>query len=159
MTVYANLVNDEIKGVYDLIPKKWNNIENFDLKCLEDENFMRENNFVKIIRDTSSYDDLLQKKSDFPSYSVANGNVYEHRDIIDIPIETRESKLNQIRNSRDQLMKEFEWRYNRFYRQTRLGLATTDTIESLDQYMQDLADITAIEDVDNVQWPVWNGSN
>lgn len=84
MTVYANLVNGELKGQYDLLPKTWNGHENFHLKCAVDENFMRENGFVKIIRDTRPYNPETHKMSDYLSYTVENGEVYEHRDILEI---------------------------------------------------------------------------
>lgn len=85
MTVYANLVDGEIKGVYDLLPKTWNENENFDLKCKVDEDFMRVNEFVKIIRNTTPFDPTTHKMSDSLLYTVENGEVYEHRDIIEIP--------------------------------------------------------------------------
>jgi hypothetical protein len=83
MTVYANLIDGEIKGVYDLLPKIWNGNDNFDLKCKVDENFMRENEFVKIIRDTTPFDATTHKMSDYLNYTVENGEVYEHRDILE----------------------------------------------------------------------------
>jgi hypothetical protein len=92
MTVFANLVNGELKGVYDLLPKNWNGNENFDLKCKVDENFMRENEFVRIIRDTTTFDPTTQKMSDFLIYTVENGEVYEHRDILDIPVPENSSE-------------------------------------------------------------------
>jgi hypothetical protein len=90
MTVYANLVNGELKGQYDLLPKSWNGHENFHLKCAVDENFMRENGFVKIIRDTRPYNPETHKMSDYLSYTVENGEVYEHRDILEIPPEVNQ---------------------------------------------------------------------
>jgi hypothetical protein len=83
MTVYANLIDGEIKGVYDLLPKEWNGNDNFDLKCKVDENFMRENEFVKIIRDTTPFDATTHKMSDYLIYTIENGEVYEHRDILE----------------------------------------------------------------------------
>lgn len=85
MTVYANLVNGEVKGVYDLLPENWNDIENFHLKCQVDENFMKENEFVKIVRDKTPFNPITHKMSDFPWYTVENGEVIEHRDIFEIP--------------------------------------------------------------------------
>jgi hypothetical protein len=82
MTVYANLVGSDIKGVYDLLPKTWNGIDKFDIRAKLDENFMRENGFVKIIRDTTEFDSNTHRMSDFPWYTVENGEVIEHRDIL-----------------------------------------------------------------------------
>lgn len=90
MTVYANLVDGEVKGVYDLLPKTWNEIDNFHLKCKVDENFMRENGFVKIIRDTTPFNSETHKMSDYLQYTIENGEVLEHRDILEIPAPTIE---------------------------------------------------------------------
>lgn len=157
MTVYANLVDGELKGVYDLIPEKWNDIDNFHIKCKVDQNFMRENGFVKIVRDVTPYNPETHKMSDFPWYTVENGEVIEHRDIFEIPIPTREDLLVGIRFERDQRIKDFEWRYDRYNREVRMGVTPTDTLEALDAYVQALADITEQEDLNNIQWPVFNG--
>lgn len=85
MTVYANLVDGELRGQYDLLPKTWNGIENFHLKCAVDPVFMRENGFVKIIRDTTPFNPDTHKMSDFPWYTVESGEVIEHRDIFELP--------------------------------------------------------------------------
>lgn len=84
MTVYANLVQGEIKGVYDLLPTKWNNIEDFRSKAQTDETLMVENGFVRIVRDTTPFNPETHKMSDFPYYTVENGQVIEHRDILEI---------------------------------------------------------------------------
>ena len=85
MTVYANLVNGEINGVYDLLPLNWNGIEDFRAKAQTDESLMIEQGFVKIVRDTTPYDVATHKMSDFPYYTIENGQVFEHRDISEIP--------------------------------------------------------------------------
>lgn len=84
MTVFANLVNGEIRGVYDLLPKFWNGINNFDGLALNDDALMRENNFVRIVRFNPPLNEN-QKLSDWPTYTVVDGNVIEHREIIDVP--------------------------------------------------------------------------
>lgn len=156
MTVYANLVDGELKGVYDLIPEKWNGIDNFHLKCKVDQNFMHENGFVKIIRDNTAYNPETHRMSDFPWYTVENGEVIEHRDIFQIPVPTREELLEGIRHERDRRIKDFEWRYERYNRENRLGLTPTDSLLALDTYVQALADITNQEDLKNILWPVFN---
>jgi hypothetical protein len=156
MTVYANLVNGQILGVYDLLPKVWNGHTNFDKQCAEDTNFMQQNNFRKIIKDNTAFDSATHRMSDFPTYSVIDNKVYEHREILEIPKPnppTREELLVTIRKQRDQLMSEFEWRYVRYTRQQRLGLTPTDNIVEMDQYMQKLADITNQDDLNNLVWP------
>lgn len=158
MTVYANVVDDEVKGVYDLIPKFWNGQNNFNILCNNDAEFMRNNGFVKIIRDTTAYDVSTHRMSDFPTYSVSNGEVYEHREITIIPPvvpPSREDLLILVREKRDTLMAEFEWRYTRYERQVRLNITPTDNIANLDAYMQALADITTQNDLTNLVWPTF----
>lgn len=87
MTVYANLVNGVVRGVYDLLPKQWGEHDNFNLKCSVDEDFMNANGFVRIVRDNTPFNPNTHKMSDFPWYTVENGEVIEHRDLIEIPPE------------------------------------------------------------------------
>ena len=82
MTVYANLVDGEVKGVFDLLPKTWNNILNFDVKARLDRELMTKNNFVEIERDKTDFDPRTHKMSDFPTYFVKNGVVFESREIL-----------------------------------------------------------------------------
>ena len=82
MTVYANLVDGEVKGVYDILPKTWNNILNFDVKARLDRELMSKNNFVEIERDKTDFDPRTHKMSDFPTYFVKNGVVFELREIL-----------------------------------------------------------------------------
>lgn len=155
MTIFANLVEGEVKGVYDLLPKFWNGINNFDIRCQLEPEFMQQNNFVKIIKPQVVYDSQTHYLSDFPTYRVENNQVIEQREILPriSYVMTREELLAEVRKERDQKMRDFEWRYNRYFRQTRLGLPTTDTLDSLDRYMQSLADITDQADLSNVIWP------
>lgn len=158
MTVYANLVDGEVRGVYDLLPKFWNGINNFNIRCQNDPQFMADNNFVKIIKQEYSYNTDTHHLSDFPTYTVQGNSVTEVREIlprvelVPVPV-SREQLLEQVRIIRDQKMRDFEWRYNRYHRQIRMNLPLTDRIEDLDQYMQALADITAQEDLVNIVWP------
>lgn len=157
MTVYANLVDGEVKGVYDLLPPRWNGIDKFDIEAKLDENLMRENGFVKIVRDTTPYDPTTHKMSDFPTYSVVNGEVYEHREITLIPVPTREEILQRVRTKRDRLINQFQWRYDRYNREIRLGLTPTDDLAKMDAYIQALANITDAEDLNNIVWPEYDG--
>lgn len=65
----------------------------------------------------------------------------------------KQNKLDEIRIIRDELMSKFDWRYQRYNREARLGLPTSDSIEKLDEYMQALADITTTPDPFNITWP------
>jgi len=85
MTVYAHVINGELQGVYDLIPERWNGIDDFRSKCLANLTFMNQNNFHRIVRESTPYDANTHKYSDWPTYTVENGQVLEHREIILIP--------------------------------------------------------------------------
>ena len=61
-----------------------------------------------------------------------------------------------IRNNRDERISEVEWRYNRYYRNERLGLPQQDLIADLDNYVQALADITNQENPFELVWPELN---
>ncbi|MGO2354626.1 MAG: phage tail assembly chaperone [Marinomonas foliarum] len=58
------------------------------------------------------------------------------------------------RTKRDQLLGEVSKRYDRYASESRLGLETTDSIESLDTYAQALRDITKQEGFPTtIEWP------
>lgn len=89
-----------------------------------------------------------------------NGEWVQNWTVENIDEESKQNVLNakwtEIRSQRDHLMKDFEWRILRNHRETRLGLHNTDKIESLDLYMQSLADITQQSDPYHIQWPEFN---
>lgn len=58
-----------------------------------------------------------------------------------------------IRENRDNRIAEVEWRYNRYYRNERLGRPQEDSIADLDNYVQALADITKQENPFEIVWP------
>lgn len=59
-----------------------------------------------------------------------------------------------IRSNRDALIAATAWRYERYARETRLGLSTTDDIAVLDAYIQKLADLpTQAGFPAAVKWP------
>ena len=72
-------------------------------------------------------------------------------------VENRRKLANQwanLRRTRDQLIRLYEWKYVRHARETRLGIPATDNLQELDAYFQALADITNRPDPNNVMWPV-----
>ncbi len=62
-------------------------------------------------------------------------------------------RWNLVRAQRDQFMRDFEWRYTRYYRHERLNLPQIDNIPDMDNYMKALADITLQPDPGNIVWP------
>lgn len=66
---------------------------------------------------------------------------------------------NRIRRIRDEQIQGIEWRVNRYFSERRLGLSSTDNIEELDKYIQELRDVTKQEDPYNIVWPVFEPTN
>lgn len=61
----------------------------------------------------------------------------------------------EVKTKRDQLIANVDWRYVRYAREKRLGIALHDDLTKLDTYVQELADITQQPGYpDNVTWPV-----
>lgn len=66
----------------------------------------------------------------------------------------KDNLWKEIREQRDIKFNEFEWRISRYLSETRQGInPTTDTINSLDTYLQALRDITKQADPSNISWP------
>jgi hypothetical protein len=59
-----------------------------------------------------------------------------------------------VRAKRDSLIADISWRYDRYHREIRLGLAPHDDLIVLDTYIQALADVTKQAGFPNdVTWP------
>lgn len=162
MANYAYVEDNNIVGVYDLLPTVWRNYSNFF--ALEGEwDYLKSLGWYKIEHVIPEYDPITQK-IDNPRQWFENDTVYQTMDVIDIPQEPTiapEIQIEQItheqwdaiRTQRDRLMSEFEWRYTRYNRQIRSGITPTDDILVMDTYMQALADITQQENPFNIIWP------
>jgi hypothetical protein len=67
-----------------------------------------------------------------------------------------EKEWQTIRFKRDEKIKEVEWRIFRYQSQTRLGVPTADSEEKIhiiDEYIEDLRNITQQTDPTNIIWP------
>lgn len=62
-----------------------------------------------------------------------------------------------VKQQRDEILRNFDWRYIRYQREVRLGRTPKDRIEDLDLYTQQLADITNQEDPFSIVWPAFAG--
>jgi hypothetical protein len=69
-------------------------------------------------------------------------------------LEELNAKWKGIRNQRDEMLSNLDWKFLRHQSQIRLGLTPTDDIVALDTYAQALRDVTLQPDPDNVVWPV-----
>ena len=77
--------------------------------------------------------------------------------LVDPPAPSDADIGTQVRAERDARMRDFEWRYERFHRETRLALPTTDKISDLDAYMQALANVPEQSGFPrSVKWPAWS---
>lgn len=70
---------------------------------------------------------------------------------------TQEEKINnqwaRIRELRDNTIKNFQWRIERYFSEVRLNIIPKDNISVLDEYVQGLRDITKQQDPFNIVWP------
>lgn len=65
----------------------------------------------------------------------------------------KNQKWQEIKSMRDQKIKDIEWRITRNLSEERLGLPATESLVLLDQYIQNLRNITTQPDPFNIQWP------
>lgn len=62
---------------------------------------------------------------------------------------------DELRARRDSLIAAVAWRYERHAREVRIGLTPTDSLVTLDAYVQSLADLTKQAGFpDSITWPV-----
>lgn len=169
MAKYAHVENNEIKGVYDNLPKTWRNISNFD--ALEgDTSALNSLGWQEIQHSSQEYDKTKFKKGN-PTHKLVDGQVVESRTLITKKLPNQQLFTNyeltesgptesdisyqwkHVREERDRLMKDADWRVLRYEREARLGANTTEDIATLDTYMQSLANITQQSDPFNITWP------
>jgi hypothetical protein len=58
-----------------------------------------------------------------------------------------------VKEIRNRMINDIEWRVHRYNSEVRLGLTPTDDITELDTYIQALRDISNQEDPFNIDWP------
>lgn len=87
MATYAHIENNNITGVYDLLPDNWRNISNF---YVFKDNFdeVRDLGWRKVqVNSSPNFDSDTQKLSD-PKHRIDNDEVIEYREVIDLIIPT-----------------------------------------------------------------------
>lgn len=102
--------------------------------------------------DSPSYDSDTQKV-------IWNGSSWE---VVSLTLSERVSRVAElwaeVRENRDEKIKEVEWRVMRNMSETRQGVDTTDNITDLDTYVQALRDITSsTTNPIEVVWPTLGG--
>jgi|TARA_R100000030_G_scaffold57796_2_gene43508 hypothetical protein len=84
-----------------------------------------------------------------------SGTEWQTTSLTESEISARNIKRwDQVRETRDEKIKEVEWRVMRNLSETRQGLDTTDNMSDLDDYIQKLRDITSTTTNPlEVSWP------
>lgn len=164
---YAYVENNKIVEILERLPKNWRNVSNF--VALDNKlDLLKDLGWYPVTVITPNYNSNTQKLDNW-TYEFKGTHVEKIPQIINIPQPSAEelefqkqlsinSKWEEIRIQRDNIMKTFEWRYTRHQRQTRLGQTPTDNLLDLDNYMQALADITLQTDPFNIVWPIYQES-
>ena len=167
MPMFAYVENNTISQLTDGLPQNWRNISNFS-SLENDIEYLNTLGWQVVEKITPNYDPTTQQLTNW-QYKLNNGTVTFEPDIEPIVLPTPEeiaaaeaanlaAQWLAVRQDRDQRMRDFEWRYTRYYRQQRLNInPTTDQISNLDTYMQSLADITQQTDPFNIVWPTYTG--
>lgn len=173
MANFAYTENNEIVEVFDELPRNWGRYSNFHV-LENDEAFLNSIGWYILEKITPNFDPTTHKLGAY-KYVLEDGTAYETRDLVRLPpkpiviektaeelAEEREAqrltaiadKWAEVRATRDELMRNNDWRYTRYEREVRLEISpTTDDITVLDTYMQALANITDQEDPFNITWP------
>jgi hypothetical protein len=163
MANYAYIEDLQFVELHDALPTNWKNISNFYVLTEEEIKPLGWHKLEKVIPE---YDSQTQKLGNERHY-ILNDIAYETYEVVDIPTIVQTPPPTQeeldarqwdiVRQLRDELMQNFEWRYNRYEREVRLNLTPSDNLENMDAYMQSLADITNQEDPFNITWPEYLG--
>ena len=103
--------------------------------------------------------------SDPPSYDSSThkltwtGTAWQVVALTTDELNTIQSNLwSEVRETRDNMIQNVEWRIMRYQSEVRLGITTTtDSISDLDTYVQELRDITDQSDPSSITWPALGG--
>lgn len=152
--MYALVKDNKVVELHDELPTNWNNISGLHA-CTKQELIAL--GWYEVELDTRSFSHSEQAIVS-TEYLITNDKVKQVHNIQfvkdDVNLQAR--VWGAIRFKRDELMKNFEWRYARYEREVRLGLTPSDDLEKMDQYMQQLADVTNQKDPQSIQWPAYN---
>jgi hypothetical protein len=169
MSNFAFVENNQIVTIQAFLPDNWRNVSGFDKL---DNDSIKSFGWYPINKENLIYDEETHE-IESTEYKIENNDVYAYYKLKLKEILSEEEKQNilqsqalgflqrkwnEVREERDQKMKEFDWRYIRYEREQRLGLPTTDNISVLDDYAQQLADVTNQPDPMHISWPTYNGS-
>lgn len=157
MANFAYVENGQIIETCNELPVNWRNVSNLNA-LTNDEMLLNDLGWFKVIQE-EDYDPSNYMIAN-SILSIVDGVVRESHQVVPkrAPAtleEVTSEKWFAVRQERDVKMNEFQWRYERYNRELRLGLPNTDNLEMLDNYMQALADITKQDDPFNINWPTF----
>ena len=93
----------------------------------------------------------------YNKYDIEDVRAYvlEHpEDVLDFEALQQELLVEQVKSTRDKLIKDTIWRVQRYESEIRLGITTTDNITNIDVYIQALRDIPQQEGFPtDIIWP------
>ena len=160
MSNWAYVENNQVVDLYFDLPNNWRNISNF-YALVDNPEFLQTLGWYPVVQIIPEYDPSSQELG-VPVHEISTDSVIETYLIREIIRPDQATIINiqwnEIRKTRDKIMFENDWRYNRYNRQLRLGNTCTDNLMELDAFMQNLADITNQADPFNIVWPVLNNA-
>jgi hypothetical protein len=137
MANYAHIENNQITGVYDLLPDNWRNISNFS--ALNDQAFIHTLGWRTIVKESPDYNIDTQTLG-FPSYRIEDDNVIETIEVINLPVYIAPVAPEPVVLSEEQLLLAKINTHINAMAQLRM---TRDTLLTATDYTQ-LADVIAL---------------
>lgn len=143
MANYCYVENNEIKEMYDQLPKNWKNISGLDLSK-NDKEFLKSVGWYIIEKEVIYYDEKKQRIIDY-EYKFENDIVYEIPKIINYSeseisgqLESRKQNFyNFLRQQRNNLLRESDWTQTTDIQ----SIKSIEWIEKWKNYRQSLRDL------------------
>jgi Phage tail assembly chaperone protein len=153
MANFAYVQDSTVVDVYDQLPDSWENYSNFSALA-DDMTTLNSLGWYTVTYQAPEYDNTLYRLGAL-TYTFDGTQVIESNNLDAIPQQDAINAQWQIvRDKRDALISEIDWRYIRYAREARLNLTPIDDITKLDTYTQALADLPETQtDPFNIIWP------
>lgn len=183
MAKFGYIENDKVKFTVDALPLNWDRYSNFnafenDIEFLNSVGWYQVEMGVQeeydpftqglgefqysldgnVLKQTQKVVNLVSYDADQQTVvrGGSGGALTEEQIQAHIQAENERivaEKWTEVRNLRDRIMADNDWRYDRYNREVRLELTPTESIEDIDTFMQALANITNQDDPFSIVWP------
>lgn len=150
MANYAFVENNQILGVYDLLPQNWKNISNFYL--IDDWDRLRAMGWYRLEKVVPDYDPDTQKLDNATQW-FENGQAYETYQVIDQNVPSQ--AWREVIAERDKRIKDFQWHLLRYQTEIDNNQTPTEDIVLMNAYMDALNSVLDQPDPNNIEWPVY----